>query len=213
MSSTAFGWRCAEGRRGAFGTKDELSVMPGESANGGSADRVRDILHLVAAPSCALVRAVVVENLRSADRLRWYPSVLLEGYEDDPEQRALADTARRLGVPVVTTRSRRGSRGVDNMWTFVDDWFFVRNTYASLVHVHSTRTGMRRSPARWLSPVIRKTWLVESIYPLDGAGDSSDVALEVKRAGRRRARRTVAVRDMRDANWLYDALLKTHRSR
>ncbi len=189
-------------------------VSGGQSAGAESPNPVRDVLHLVASPSGALVREVVADNLRSADRVRWYPSLLLEGYEEDPMQQALADDASLLGVPVVTTRSRRGLRRVDDVRMFFDDWFYVRNTYPSLVHVHATSTSLRSSSARWLSPVLRRIPFVVSVYPTDEAGDPPGLAaVEVRRAGRRVSHGRVDVGALRDANWLYDAVLAKHRRR
>ena len=187
-------------------------VVSGDTPESG--DRVRDVLHLVASPSGALVRGVVLDNLRSADRVRWYPSLLLEGYGEDPGQQALADDACLLGVPVVTTRSPRGRGRVDAVRVFFDDWFFVRNTYAALVHVHATPESRRSSAAGWLSPVLRRVPIVMSVYASDEARDGSDTAMvEVRRAGRRVSHETVAVSALRDANWLHDAVLTSHRRR
>ena len=186
----------------------------GQSAGTESPSLVRDVLHLVASPPGALVRGVVTDNLRSTDRLRWYPSLLLEGYDEDPMQQALADDATLLGVPVVTTRSRRGLPGVDDVRMFFDDWFYVRNTYPSLVHVHATSTSLRSSSARWLSPVLRRIPLVVSVYPTDEAGDPPGfAAVEVRRAGRRVSHGRVDLPALREANWLYDAVLAKHRRR
>ena len=182
--------------------------MKGGTHTEEAADPVRDVLHLVASPSGALVRAAVTDNLRSVDRLRWYPSLLLEGYEEDPEQRALADDASMLGVPVMTTRSRRGRRGTDDVRMFFDDWFYVRNTYASVIHVHATSTSMRSSAARWLSPVLRRIPIVVSVYPSVEAGPASgSVTVDVRRAGRRVSYGTMDVSALRDATWLYDEIL------
>jgi hypothetical protein len=168
---------------------------------------VLDLLHVVAAPSSVLVHEVVSDNLRHTDRRRWYPSILVEGYNEDREQQRLADDARGLGVPVVTTRPRYGRRGMDTVATFFDDWFFVRNTYASVVHVHATSASIQRSPTRWLSPLLRRVPVVSTVYPPDASDARTDVAIEVRRGGKRVARRTASVDEMRDPSWLYDAVL------
>ncbi len=170
-----------------------------------SSESIGDVLHVVAAPSCALIRGVVTDNLRSVDRLRWYPSLLLEGYDRDAEQRWLADEARLLGVPVVTTRSPLGRRRIDRVRMFFDDWFYLRNSHASVVHVHTTDLGVRGSPAGWLSAVMRRTPIVTSVYP-HGSRGSEPVAVSIglQQAGRQVWNRAMPVDEMRETNWLYD---------
>jgi hypothetical protein len=96
---------------------------------------------------------------------------------------------------------------------FFDDWFYVRNTYASLIHVHATSASLRASSARWLPPVLRRTPLIVSIYPGEDDGDTSRAAtVEVRRGGQRLSRGTVDLTGLRDANWLYDAILNHPRA-
>ena len=89
MRWTACGWRPAGGRHGDVATTAE-SPRHRMTLEASSSEPIGDVLHVVAAPSCALIRGVVTDNLRSVDRLRWYPSLLLEGSDRDAEQRRLA---------------------------------------------------------------------------------------------------------------------------
>ena len=170
-----------------------------------SSQSIGDVLHVVAAPSSDLIRGVVTDNLRSVDRLRWYPSLLLEGYARDAEERRLADEARLLGVPVVTTRSPLGRRRIDRVRMFFDDWFYLRNSHASVVHVHSTDLAVRESPAGWLSTVARRTPVLISVYPLGSRGSAPvAVTIGLQQAGKQVWNREMPVEELRETNWLYD---------
>ena len=130
-------------------------------------------------------------------------------------QQALADDASLLGVPVVTTRSRRGLRRVDDVRMFFDDWFYVRNTYASLVHVHATSTSAcgRRRPDGSLPCFAASRSSCRSTRRTRPGNHAGLAAVEVRRAGRRVSHGRVDVGALRDANWLYDAVLAKHRRR
>ena len=167
-------------------------------------DQVRDVLHVVSAPSSDLVRGIVTANLDAADRTRWYPSLLVEGWERDAGLRQLADDAKGRGVPVVTTRASRGRSRLDTARTLADDWFFIRNTYADVVHVHGAGSE-RRSPLRWLSPVVPSLPIVECIYSCDGARSSADVS--IRRSGRLVTRRSASLEDLEDSSWLWEQAL------
>ena len=69
----------------------------------------------------------------------------------------LADEASLLGVPVVTTRSPARPAPDRRVRMFFDHWFYLRNTYASLVHVHMRTSASGGRLAGWLSAVIRRT--------------------------------------------------------
>jgi hypothetical protein len=172
---------------------------------------IGDVLHVVATPSCPVIRAVVTDNLRSADRLRWYPSLLLEGYDRDLEQRRLADDARLLGVPVVTTRSPLGRPKIDRLRMFFDDWFYLRNAHATVVHVHATDTGVDESPAGWLSSVARRTPILTSVFPSASRGiEPQTVTIGLRQAGRQLWSRAMGIDAVRETNWLYDEVRSAH---
>ena len=147
MRWTACGWRPAGGRHGDVATTAESPRHRMTLEASSSEPKSEMFFHVVAAPSRALIRGVVTDNLRSVDRLRWYPSLLLEGSDRDAEQRRLADEARLIGVPVVTTRSPLGRRRIDRVRMFFNDSFYLRNSHASVVHVHATDISVRGSPA------------------------------------------------------------------
>src|SRR4029079_1428982 len=64
MRWTAFGCRPAGGRHGDVDTTAE-SRRHTMTLEASSSESIGDVLHVVAAPSCALIRGVVTDNLRS----------------------------------------------------------------------------------------------------------------------------------------------------
>lgn len=124
----------------------------------------RDVFHVVVSPSSKLVTHAVMALLEGCDRVRWYPSLLVEEHDANGHNRWLAQAARRIGVPVMSPRSLRNEPWSDRARTFLDEWFYVRNAHASLLHVHAPPAATRLVPVRWLRFVMPRLPIIESVY-------------------------------------------------
>lgn len=130
----------------------------------------RNVVHVVAQPVTGSVACAVLAILRRGDRERWYPSLLVEpppAGAADPVGEQLADAARSIGVPVMTTRARCGDPAGDWWRTLLDAWFHVRNADPALVHVHSGLPVPCRSPLATLRRVVRAP-VITTIHPPAG---------------------------------------------
>jgi hypothetical protein len=179
-----------------------------------SSDAPRDVFHVVVAPSSRLVSHAVLTLLENCDRKRWYPSMLVEGYDTDLENQQLALAARRLGVPVMSPRASRGEHQRDRTRTFLDEWFYIRNAHASLVHVHAGSPIPRWAPINWLKYVMPHLPVIESVY-VAGDGDGTSGRAEI--AGRGLAGSTTvplsSMADTHTVSRLYEAIIAPSGSR
>jgi hypothetical protein len=156
---------------------------------------VRDVFHVVVTPSSRLVSLGVLSVLRSCDRTRWYPSMFVEGIDTDAPNQELASAARGIGVPVMYPRSSRGNNR-DWLRAVLDEWFYLRNADASLVHVHAPSRLRRGAPVSWLRLLMPRVPVIESVY-VTGEGESPSDRVEIE--GRGISLATLSVESLTDA--------------
>jgi hypothetical protein len=139
-------------------------------SNGELLRPVHDVLHVLVAPCTEIVERAVLALLEQCDRERWYPSMLVEEYQGDPEAVRLAQAARLIGVPVMVPRSPRGEPWGDWTRSFLDEWFYIRNARASILHVHAASNLTRWAPVRWIRVVTPQLKVIESVYHCGNGG-------------------------------------------
>lgn len=142
---------------------------------------VLNVLHVVAAPCSKTVAEAVLSLLQCCNRVHWYPALFVESDTSEHVTARLVDAARLMGVPVMLPRSPRGMPMRDRFRLLFDEWFYVRDSKAAVVHMHTQSVRGTTRHAACLRILVPRLPVLHSTYFADL--DSPDLFRVTIRAG------------------------------